>query len=119
MATEIKNTNQSIFPRDQRSANMRPEKTNQIADASVKPRNSKKRQVELQEKTENDAKVDISNKIKDFSRIKKAADSAAEIDNSEKIANLKKQIDSGLYKINYDGLTDKIMEAESYGTKAN
>ncbi|MBF0297297.1 MAG: flagellar biosynthesis anti-sigma factor FlgM [Oligoflexia bacterium] len=119
MATEIKTTNQNFFPKDPRSSTVKPDKATQAAQAAVKPRNSKKRQTELQEKTENDAKVDIPNKIKDFSRIKNAADSAPEVDNSEKIAALKKQIDSGTYKMNYDGLTDKIMEAENYGIKSN
>ncbi|MBF0361833.1 MAG: flagellar biosynthesis anti-sigma factor FlgM [Oligoflexia bacterium] len=119
MANEIKTTTQpTFFPKDPRSSNNKPEKTNPASNPSVKPRNSKKRQSEILEKTENDAKVDIPNKVKDFSRIKKAVDSAPEVDNREKVEGLKKQIASGQYKIDYDALTDKMMDADIYGSKS-
>jgi negative regulator of flagellin synthesis FlgM len=50
--------------------------------------------------------------VKDFSKIKKAAMSAPEPDNSEKIARLKSQIAAGTYEVDYDGLADKILTEE-------
>ena len=37
---------------------------------------------------------------------------APEIDNTDKIARLKAQIADGSYKIDYDGLADKMLEQE-------
>ena len=62
--------------------------------------------------TKKDAKVDISSKVKDFSRIKKAVDTAPDIDNSDKIADLKQRIASGSYNIDYDALADKMLQNE-------
>jgi hypothetical protein len=50
-------------------------------------RNSYDRIQELEAKTSHHAKVSIPDKIRDFSRIKKAVDSAPEIDNTDKIAS--------------------------------
>jgi negative regulator of flagellin synthesis FlgM len=50
--------------------------------------------------------------VRDFSRIKKAAASAPEQDNSEKIARLKAQIQAGTYEVDYDGLADKMLQSE-------
>ena len=75
-------------------------------------RNTMERASELTQKTATDAKVTIPEGIKDFSRIKKAAMSAPEVDNSEKIARLKAQIAAGSYEIDYDGLADKILTSE-------
>jgi negative regulator of flagellin synthesis FlgM len=75
-------------------------------------RNSESRKNELEAFAKSDSRVDIPDAIRDFSRIKKVADAAPEIDNSEKIARLKAQIADGSYKIDYDGLSDKIMEQE-------
>lgn len=75
-------------------------------------RNSMERASELSDKTATDAKVSIPEGVKDFSRIKKAAMSAPEPDNSEKIARLKAQINAGTYEIDYDGLADKILTSE-------
>ncbi|MBF0314965.1 MAG: flagellar biosynthesis anti-sigma factor FlgM [Oligoflexia bacterium] len=108
---DIRTENPSTyFPKDRR-VTIKPEKTER-SDSALKPRNSKKRQVELKEGTENDARVDISNKIKDFSRIKKAADAAPEIDNRKKVEQLKKQVADGTYKVNVDDVADKILEQE-------
>jgi len=75
-------------------------------------RNSESRKNELEAFSKADSKVDIPDAIKDFSRIKKVADAAPPVDNSEKIARLKSQIEAGTYKVDYDGLTDKILEQE-------
>ncbi len=75
-------------------------------------RNSETRKNELEAFSKSDSKVDIPDAIKDFSRIKKVADAAPAIDNSEKIARLKAQIEAGSYKVDYDGLADKILEQE-------
>ncbi len=75
-------------------------------------RNSMERASELSEKTSTDAKVTIPDGVKDFSRIKKAAINAPEVDNSEKIARLKAQIAAGTYEVDYDGLADKILQTE-------
>lgn len=75
-------------------------------------RNSESRKNELETFSKADSKVDIPDAIKDFSRIKKVADAAPPVDNSEKIARLKSQIDAGTYKVDYDGLADKILEQE-------
>ena len=75
-------------------------------------RNSPDRAAELQLKTQDHAKVDIGDKIKDFSRIKKSVDAAPEINNSQKIADLKARIQAGTYEIDYDALADKMLETE-------
>lgn len=74
--------------------------------------NSPERAGELAAKTSSDAKVSIPEGVKDFSKIKKAAMSAPEPDNAEKIARLKAQIQAGTYEIDYDGLADKILTSE-------
>lgn len=75
-------------------------------------RNSASRKNELESFSKADSKVEIPDAIKDFSRIKKVADAAPEIDNTDKIARLKAQIANGSYKVDYDALSDKILEQE-------
>ena len=75
-------------------------------------RNSDIRKEELETFSKNDSKVDIPDAIKDFSRIKKAADAAPAIDNTDKIARLKSQIQAGTYQVDAGVLADKIMEQE-------
>lgn len=75
-------------------------------------RNTMERASDIQDRTSTDAKVSIPEGVKDFSRIKKAAMSAPEQDNSEKIARLKAQINAGTYEMDYDGLADKILNTE-------
>jgi negative regulator of flagellin synthesis FlgM len=75
-------------------------------------RNSETRRDELETFSKNDSKVDIPDAIKDFSRIKKAADAAPAIDNTDKIARLKAQIQAGTYQVDAGDLADKIMEQE-------
>ena len=75
-------------------------------------RNSYERSQELNHQTAKDAKVTIPDAIKDFSRIKKAADMAPPVDNSAKIAQLKAQIQSGTYQPDYDAIADQILANE-------
>ncbi len=75
-------------------------------------RNSDIRREELETFSKNDSKVDIQDAVKDFSRIKKVADAAPAIDNTDKIARLKAQIAAGTYKVDAGELADKIMEQE-------
>lgn len=75
-------------------------------------RNTPERTGELTARTAQDAKVSIPEGVRDFSRIKKAAVSAPEQDNSEKIARLKAQIQAGTYEVDYDGLADKMLQSE-------
>ena len=82
------------------------------AQQSALQRNSFERIQELKDKTGLDAQVQIPDTIRDFSRIKKAVDTSAEIDNSDKIARLKEQIAAGKYDIDYDALADKILSSE-------
>jgi negative regulator of flagellin synthesis FlgM len=79
---------------------------------SAGPRNSDIRKEELESFSKNDSKVDIPDAIKDFSRIKKVADAAPAIDNTDKIARLKSQIAAGTYQVDAGDLADKIMEQE-------
>lgn len=102
-------TRSSFFPRS-RSAQAESAKSSGKVDGPQ--RNSMERATELTEKTATDAKVNIGDGVKDFARIKKAAMSAPETDNSEKIARLKAQIAAGSYEIDYDGLADKILTSE-------
>ncbi len=88
----------------------RPVESNRINQTALK-RNDDERKVEL-EGTKRDAKVQIPDAVKDFSRIKKAVDAAPEIDNSDKIASLKAQIQGGNYKVDYDALAGKMLESE-------
>ncbi|MCO4792639.1 MAG: flagellar biosynthesis anti-sigma factor FlgM [Bacteriovoracaceae bacterium] len=64
------------------------------------------------EASKTDAKVNIPDAIRDFSRIKKAVDASPEVDNSDKIAKLKSQINNGTYKVDYEALADKILASE-------
>lgn len=102
-------TRSSFFPR---SRSAQAESTKQSGKVDGPQRNSMERASELTEKTATDAKVNIGDGVKDFARIKKAAMSAPETDNSEKIARLKAQIAAGSYEIDYDGLADKILTSE-------
>lgn len=100
---------------DTRSPFFPGSKTNQAQNkGNVKAleRNSLERSQEIEGKTANDAKVSIPESIKDFSRIKKAVDQSAPIDNSAKIADLKARIQAGTYNIDYDSLADKMLESE-------
>jgi negative regulator of flagellin synthesis FlgM len=102
-------TRSSFFPRGK---GLQTESTKGGGSVEGLKRNSMEKASELSERTSTDAKVSIPEGVKDFSRIKKAATSAPEVDNSEKIARLKAQIAAGSYEIDYDSLADKILESE-------
>ncbi|HXH73715.1 MAG TPA: flagellar biosynthesis anti-sigma factor FlgM [Bacteriovoracaceae bacterium] len=74
--------------------------------------NSAERATEINDRTSTDAKVSIPEGVRDFAKIKKAAMSAPDVDNSEKIARLRSQIQAGTYEVDYDGLADKILTSE-------
>jgi negative regulator of flagellin synthesis FlgM len=59
-----------------------------------------------------DSRVSIPDGVRDFSRIKKAVDASPDVDNSEKIARLKAQIQAGTYEVDYDGLADKMLASD-------
>jgi len=74
--------------------------------------NNQERQQELDALAKKDAKVRIPDAIRDFSKIKKAVDQAPPINQQEKIADLRRKIAAGEYKIDYDALADKILTSE-------
>jgi negative regulator of flagellin synthesis FlgM len=102
-------TRSSFFPR---SRDVKSEPAKGGAKVDGVPRNTTERTTELTAKTAADAKVNIPEGVKDFSRIKKAAMSAPEPENAEKIARLKAQIAAGTYEVDYDALADKILTSE-------
>ena len=102
-------TRSAFFPR---SRDAKTESANSGTKVDGTQRNTMERASELTDKTSADAKVNIPEGVKDFSRIKKAAMNAPEPDNSEKIARLKAQIDAGTYEVDYDAVADKILTSE-------
>lgn len=100
-------TRSPFFPKGRNSV----EKT-QTGQVGGPERNSPDRAGELVNKTSQDAKVSIPEGVRDFSRIKKVAGAAPEVDNSEKIARLKAQIQAGTYEMDYDGIADKMLQSE-------
>lgn len=100
-------TRSGFFP----NTNNQSTRPNKSAKAAFH-RNAPERQQEIESLTKRDAKVDIGDTIKDFAKIKRAVDAAPEIDNSEKIAKLRSQIQSGTYKVDYDAIADKILSQE-------
>ena len=103
----IDSSRSSFFPNTKTTSN----KSSQVDKAALN-RNSYEKQSYIDSYTQRDAKVDIPDAIKDFSKIKKVADAAAPIDNSEKIAALKQQIQSGTYKVDFDAVADKLLSEE-------
>jgi negative regulator of flagellin synthesis FlgM len=63
-------------------------------------------------KQSTDARVEIPEAIKDFSKIKMAVDQSKPLDRSEKIAQLREQIQNGTYEFDYDALAEKILTSE-------
>jgi negative regulator of flagellin synthesis FlgM len=102
-------TRSSFFPRGR---DVKSESTKGNGKVDGIQRNTMERASEISERTSGDAKVNIPEGVKEFSRIKKAAMAAPETDNSEKIARLKAQIAAGTYEVDYDALADKILTSE-------
>jgi negative regulator of flagellin synthesis FlgM len=102
-------TRSSFFPRGR---DVKSESTKGNGKVDGVQRNTMERASEISERTSGDAKVNIPEGVKEFSKIKKAAMSAPETDNSEKIARLKAQIAAGTYEVDYDALADKILTSE-------
>jgi negative regulator of flagellin synthesis FlgM len=100
-------TRSTFFPKGRTAA--QTESTKGGTQVGGSGRNTADRTSEIMDRTSADAKVNIGDGVKDFARIKKAAMSAPEPDNSEKIARLKAQIAAGTYEVDYDGLADKIL----------
>ena len=102
-------TRPSFFPRSRTGSADSAKNSNKVGEPG---RNTPDRAQELLNKTSTDAKVNLGEGVKDFSRIKKAAINAPEQDNSDKIARLKAEIAAGTYEVDYDGLADKILSSE-------
>lgn len=106
----VESTKAGFFPNAAQSAYTK--KSNQANKAAALQRNDPVRKAELDNIAQSDAKVSINDGVKDFSKIKKIADATPAQDNSAKIAALKKQIQDGTYKVDYDGLADKMLATE-------
>lgn len=104
----IDSTRSSFFPQSKTTTKGR---ANGVDKAALN-RNTYEKQKYIDSYTKRDAKVDIPDAIKDFSKIKKVADAAPERDNTAKIEALKKQIQAGTYKVDYDALADKVISEE-------
>jgi len=98
----------SFFPNSKETKRVKPRSIN----SSLIQRNDSMRQKEIENKTGSHAKVDIPSAVRDFAKIKKAVDRAPDIDNSEKVARLKAQVQAGTYSVDYDKLADKILSSE-------
>ena len=75
-------------------------------------RNTYERMQELDKLAAKDARVSIPDTVKDFSQIKREVDMAPNRDNTDKIARLKAQIQSGTYEPDYDAIADKMLMDE-------
>jgi len=80
--------------------------------AQMLKRNSMERAQQLNDIATRDAKVTIPDTIKDFSKIKKIADTSEPVDNSDKIASLRAQIQAGTYQPDYEAIADKMLESD-------
>jgi negative regulator of flagellin synthesis FlgM len=110
--SNIESTNRANFFPQSKTAQNTKANQNAAVNPSIMKRNDYNRTVELNKLTSDDAKVQINDAIKDYSRIKKAVDGAPDIDNSQKIADLKARIEAGTYSVDYEALADKILESE-------
>jgi negative regulator of flagellin synthesis FlgM len=101
-------TRSPFFPKGNSGA-IKNKSTQDVGQVS---RNSYEKAQQINSQTARDARVDIPEAVKDFSRIKAAVDNAPEVDNSDKVARLRAQIQAGTYQVDYDALADKILESE-------
>ena len=72
-------------------------------------RNDISRKSELDNISKNHAKVKIDARTRDFGRIKKAVDSAPEIDRSDYLKKLKDRIASGEYSVDPEKIAEKMI----------
>jgi negative regulator of flagellin synthesis FlgM len=103
------NTRAPFFPN---SKNAAQQSEIERSNAAQMRRNSYERAQELSDRTARDVNVNIPDSIKDYSRIKRVVDTAPPIDNTEKIAQLKAQIQAGTYQPDYDAVADKMLRTE-------
>ena len=75
-------------------------------------RNPSERKNEIDSIAKEHTKVNISDSIKDFARIKKAVDKSSPRDPGSKIMELKAKIKNGTYRVDPEKLAEKIMDAE-------
>lgn len=101
------NTRSSFFPR---SKNIK--ESNVKKSLSSKSRENINEGGDLKKTLGKDVDVFISDRVKNFSKIIKIINDAPELDNTNKIARLKRQIEKGEYVINYEALADKILQSE-------
>jgi flagellar biosynthesis anti-sigma factor FlgM len=85
---------------------------NTKSSSRIKARNNPERKAELDEISKNHSSVNINQKIKDFSRIKKIVDMAPELDRQGKINELRNQIKNGTYQVNEEKIAEKILQNE-------
>ncbi len=102
-------SNGSFFPNDRSTKNTRH--AQKLKNTTLK-RNELTRKKELDDNASRDAKVNISDAIRDFSRIKKTVDATPEKDNQSKIDQLKESISNGTYSVDYEAVADKILRDE-------
>src|SRR5690554_1369889 len=107
--SSIDTRSSSFFPR---SRNIQTETTKQNSQIEGLKKNTPEKATEITIKTAQDAKVTIGDGIKDLSKIKRVADAAQEVDNTDKIDRLKAQIQADTYEIDYDALADKMLKEE-------
>lgn len=75
-------------------------------------RNDTDRKNELDNLSKNHTKVSVDSKVKDFSRIRKAVDSAEDLDRTELIESLKERIKNGDYHIDPEKIAEKMILGE-------
>ena len=105
-------TRSSFFPRSRSTQADAPKSGSQVSQTGGFPTKEMGLPGAYGEQTSSDARVSIPDGVKDFSRIKKAVNQSPEIDNSEKIAQLKAKIQAGNYEIDYDAVADKMLQSE-------
>lgn len=103
-------TRPNFFPNSRKATSVDSSRPGQVGEVGAG--NSPERAGEISARTGGDAKVSIPDGVKDFSRIKKVANAAPEMDNSEKIAALKAKIAAGQYEMDYDAIADKMLQSE-------
>jgi negative regulator of flagellin synthesis FlgM len=106
------NSRPPFFPHSSSSGSAKTKHATFSSDIASNRTNSAERIEELNTVTGDHVKVDIPESIKDYAAIKKAVDNAPPMDNSAKVAALKKQIQDGTYKVDYDAVADKMLESE-------